>query len=355
MVRVSHLLASTWLSTAAVLAVGCDDFAPVTRVDNARVLAIIAEPPQVTPDMPTQLQVVMATPEGLVADDDMVSRWWRCHPREDALLDDAAACASPSDVRHLDDGASLSLIVDDALPALDDTTKGDPLLPRLLGRHLVVHNRATNRTGAAPRSTSSAKRLIVAPDAPLDVVDSRLAVYDVWYDDNRRLRPNVNPDLVRVDVLLDDEDVETVGPGDVLQLQPVLDFDTVETYETLAVDFSWIDIDAPDAVSALDDTQLADAFRKVQRCEVPTVSWFVTLGALQAPITQFGTVGFHLEVRDNVNCADEDLTLGIPDNQLVLPAVDELQADIDVVHLFAVLRDGRGGTDVVHRALPFRN
>ncbi|MCP4499122.1 MAG: hypothetical protein GY822_04035 [Deltaproteobacteria bacterium] len=339
------------LMALGLVHVACDDFAPATRIESARVIAVISEPPQALLGTDVTLRAIVASEQGLVGDDEVLSNWFLCADQEAQLLETSFICDEPDARQVLGNTPTLTTrIPADFLPDLDDNRRGDPLLTQLFGRYFTAHHEGIALVGTPLRKEESVKRVVVVPALPLAETAPRLANFDVFYDDNSVLQPNQNPVFLSLEI----SDAggapigDAVAPGSVLTLAPIIDAASIESYQSLATDLSVLDLESPSAIAELSDAELNEALSRRQRCEVPTFSWFVTVGNLQNEVTVFGAFGYHLEVRDEVQCAPEDIPLGIPDNQLVLPAANDLTSD--EVHVFAVLRDGRGGVDVVTRS-----
>ena len=97
---------------------------------------------------------------------------------------------------------------------------------------------------------------------------------------------------------------------------------------------------------------LLSRFEKVQRCEIPTFSWFVTHGSVRRDTTIDEGVVKRVFDERGVDCPPVDGDERVAPVQYTAPVDDDPVPADGVVRGWVVLRDGRGG--VATRDFSFR-
>jgi hypothetical protein len=282
--------------------------APPSLIDDARFLAVTSDPPEAKPGDTVTLHALIARPEGQVADD-APATWAICttpHPvsQNNAVSDDCVFEAQTSiPVRKLEVEATVPLDACARFGPDPPTPKpGEPPLrpvdPDPTGGYFQPVRALLQDTPghyiaafALPRITCN------LADAPVDVA----------VDFRTRYVANTNPTIARVLLSTDgstsvDADRAQVHAGAEVTLLVRWTAASAETYPVF------------DRVSRV----------LVDHREALRVSWFATAGAL---------------VHDHTGAAEDD-PAEVTQNPWTAPT------DPGVVHLWVVLRDSRGGTDV---------
>jgi len=347
------------LSVAGVGAAGCaPEFIPASLIQSERVIAVVTEPPEATPGSSVQLAPVIASPRGTLADGDGVStHWWRCPDDDSDALQDFWECTVPADRQDLGGGVPYT----DTVPAdlfgeppapgtpVDASAASGKLLGALMGYWRVVG--AEVRDAAGARIVDSFKRVPVFLPFPLSTLDERLAAIDIHVDDNDQLAPNTNPVLSAVlvhDGAVGGPTVTTVKAGQTYAFAPVLSEDSLQPFFSLQVDLAGLDLSSPENLATVGTDELLRRFVRVQRCEIPTYTWYVTHGRVRREITvDEGVIGRVFDTR-GVTCPAIEGDLRTADTEFTAPTGEEgdpLPED-GIIHGWVVLRDGRGGTAV---------
>lgn len=340
---------------------GCGtEFLPASLVVNERVLAVTAEPPEAVPGQPVTLTPLVVSPSGELVEGagGFGASWWRCPDEDSDALGDFAQCTDPSERVDLGSGAPFvdtvpaDLFGDLSTAATEGALPGDKVLGALLGYWRVVS--LTVRAG--DRSIEAFKRIPVYLPVALADVDEELAALDVHVrDDGTPIAPNTNPTLSGVLVHDGSETgatVTAVNADGTYYLEPIYDERTLEDYLSLKVDLAGLDLTDPEALRDVPMEDLLRRFEKVQRCEIPTFSWFVTHGSVRRDTTiDEGVVRRVFDPR-GVDCPPVEGDERIATVRYTPPVDDEPVPDDGVVRGWVVLRDGRGGTAT--RSFSFR-
>lgn len=336
------------VSILILVAAACGpEFDPPTLVQNERVLAIVADPPEAVPGQTVTLTPLVVGPDGpLLEGADYEGTWWRC-PDEDAdALGDETRCAQRID---LADGETyvdaIPLDLFGPVPAPGDpppAQTSDKLLGALLGYWRVLGFDVD--VVGSDRRVQAVKRAVVFAPVPLGDVDPRLADLDVRVDEEGAVVPNINPVLTGVEIRKDSPDgptVDVLQPGGTYWFKPRYDERTLQAYFALKVDLAGLDLEDEAALRDLDEDELRARFEKVRRCEIPVFSWYATAGDLRREDTVDETVV--ATVYQDVDCPALEGDVRTPEVRFTAPAADDVRLDDGVVHAWVVLRDGRGG------------
>ncbi|MDP2343033.1 MAG: hypothetical protein Q8O67_18905 [Deltaproteobacteria bacterium] len=363
-------------SVALIGAAGCaPEFEPASLITSARVIAVVAQPPEATPGEVVELTPLIASPSGtLVEGDGYDASWWRC-PDDDAdALGDFTQCTVPAERRELGGGSPyvdtvpLDLFGEvlipgpapGAEPPTADATPKDKMLGALLGFWRIVGltmDAPADAEGKGAARVDSFKRIPVYLPFPLGDVDERLRELDVRVDANGVLRANSNPILQAVTIhegAVDGPTVDKVKKGETYFFVPRVDDRSLEDFGSLKADLSGLDITDPDSLAALGAEDLLARFARVERCEVPLFNWYVSAGELDREITLDESVISRVFDPRGVACPPVEGEVLAPEVEFTAPTGDKddpLPED-DVVHGWVVLRDGRGGTAVRSFDLP---
>lgn len=337
-------------------------FTPASRIEDERVIAVLADPPEAAPGQDVALTPIVVSPTGTLEDGaGFNTSWWRCPDSDSDALGDFWECTVPSDRVELGGGVPYQ----DTVPAelfgppptpgepLDASSASGKLLGALLGYWRVVGATMT----AGDRVVDSFKRVPIFLPFPLAQVDERLAAIDVHVDDSGALAPNTNPGLTAVFVhegSIDGPTVESVKPGKTYFFQPLVDDARLEAFFSLQVDLAGLDLANPESLEALGVDELLTRFKRQQRCEIPTFNWYVTAGTVRREITlDEGIIARVYDAR-GVDCPAVEGDVRTAETEFTAPTGEEddpLPED-GIVHGWVVLRDGRGGAAVRSFDLP---
>lgn len=336
------------------------EFAPASLIENERVIAVTAEPPEAVPGQPVTLTPLVVSQSGEMVEGASGYRatWWRCPDGDSDALGDYAQCTDPSERVELStsvpfvDTVPLDLFGDLQAAAASGTLPSDKVLGAILGYWRVVS--VTVRAGE--RSVEALKRVPVFLPVALGDVDEQLAELDVHVkDDGTTVPPNTNPTLSAVALhegSATGATVTSVKTDGTYFLEPIYDERTLEDYLSLKVDFAGLDLSDPEALRDVPLEDLLTRFEKVQRCEIPTFSWFVTHGSVRRDTTiDEGVIDRVFDER-GVDCPEVEGEERVAPVQYTPPVDDEPVPADGVVRGWVVLRDGRGGTAT--RAFSFR-
>ncbi len=330
---------------------GGTDFLPASLIVNERVIAVTAEPPEAVPGQAVTLTPLVVGPAGELVEgaSGYTADWWRCPDTNSDALGDFAQCTDPSERVELGGGAPFvdtvpaALFGDLSAAAEQGTLPSDKLLGALLGYWRVVS--VTVRAG--DRSLEAFKREPVFLPVALADVDEQLAGLDVHVRaDGSVVPPNTNPVLSGVLVHADSETgatVTSVKSDGTYYFEPIYDERTLEDYISLKVDLAGLDLADPEALRDVPMEDLLKRFEKVQRCEIPTFSWFVTHGSVRRDTTiDEGVVRRVFDAR-GVDCPPVEGEERVATVRYHPPVDDDPVPADGVVRGWVVLRDGRGG------------
>lgn len=347
------------------------EFLPASVVVNERVIAVTASPPEAVPGQEVTLTPVVVSPAGeLVDQEDFDVTWWRCPEGDSDALGDFAQCTVPSDREDVGTGVPyVDSVPVDLFGSLEPPAEGeepqalpsDKLLGAILGYWRVVGLTMTSRADNPEdkRTVEAFKRIPVYLPVRLADVDPRFAGLDSHVsEDGEVLPPNTNPTIAAV--LLHEGKpnggvTTTVSRGGTYFLQPVYDEDALEAYISLKVDFTGLDVSDPESVRQLDVDELVSRFEKVQRCEIPTFSWFVTHGRVRRDTTLDESVVQRVFDERGVDCPDVEGEERPPEVEYTPPTGEEDDPDPEdgIIRGWVVMRDGRGGAAVRSFELAF--
>lgn len=347
----------------ATLGSGCSpEFTPASLIQSARVIAVVADPPEAVPGTAVTLTPTIASPTGtLVEGEGFTATWWRCPDSDSDALGDFSQCSIPADRKDIGSGVPFV----DAVPVDlfgelpteppapdDDATIGkdasDKVLGALLGYWRVVGLTTEDDDGAR---IDAFKREPVYLPVPLGDIDERLKDLDVRVDGDGVIVPNSNPLLSAVTVhegSVDGPTVTSVKKGETYFFVPVIDERSLQVYGSLKADLQGIDVTDPEGLAALTPDDLLGRFQKEQRCEVPLFNWYVTGGELRREVTLDESVITRVYDPQGVACPPVEGDVRAPEAEFTAPTGEEGDPvpDDGVVHGWVVLRDGRGGTAV---------
>ena len=356
--------------------VGCAaDFLPASVVVNQRVIAIRAEPPEAVPGQQVTLTPTVVSPLGDLVDAStavgadasttFTATWWRCPDSDSDALGDFDQCTVPSARTDIASGAPYVDTVPSALfgalpagtdPSAADGIASDKLLGVILGYWRVVGLTMTAGDGGS-RSVDAFKRIPVYLPVRLGAVDARLAALDSHVaDDGTVLPPNANPTVSAVLIHEDKVNGPTkskLAKGKTYFFSPIYDERTLEQYISLKVNLDGLDLSDPASLQKIPVDDMIKRFQKVQRCEIPTFTWFVTAGRVRRDTTLDEGVVQRVYDARGVDCPPVEGDARAPEAEYALPTgdkTDPIPKD-GVVHGWVVMRDGRGGTAV--RAFDF--
>lgn len=349
------------LGLASALVAGCGtEFLPASLITNERVIAVTAEPPEAVPGQAVSLTPLVVSPSGELVEGAGGYRasWWRCPDSDSDALGDFNQCSDPSERVELGSGAPFvdtvpaDLFGDLTAAAGSGELPSDKLLGALLGYWRVV----SMTLSAGERSMEAFKRVPVFLPVALADVDEQLAGLDVHVRaDGSTVPANTNPTLSGVLVHEGSETgatVTSVQADGTYYLEPIYDERTLEDYISLKVDFSGLDLADPDSLREVPMEELLQRFEKVQRCEIPAFSWFVTHGSVRRDTTlDEGVLGRVFDPR-GVDCPEVEGDEHLPTVRYHPPVDDEPVPADGQVRGWVVMRDGRGGTAT--RSFSFR-
>ena len=359
-----------------VAASGCTpEFTPASLITAPRVIAIVAEPPEAVPGTEVTLTPVVASPDGTLdegLDDDAVgggysATWWRCPDDDSDGLGDFAQCTVPAERKDVGSGAPYVDVVPvdlfgelpAAAPPSGETPQlgegaSDKILGALLGYWRVV---GLTMVDADDRRIEAFKREPVYLPIALGDLDERLKDLDVRVDNDGAIVSNTNPLLSAVLVhegKLDGPTVTSVKKGGTYFFVPRIDGRSLQTYGSLKADLSGIDVTDPESLKALDVDDLLARFEREERCEIPLFNWYVTGGTLRREVTLDESVITSVFDARGVACPPVEGDVRSPEAEFTAPTGEEGDPvpEDGVVHVWVVLRDGRGGTAVRSVDLP---
>jgi len=191
---------TAFLVAGAVLGAGCEPtFDNAHVVDELRVLAVRAEPPEVGPGDAVHVEALVASPNGGPASVHL----WQCAARGGMRQ----GCETFDDSIDLGEGPTADLIVSEDWRETLDRTGG-----------LSVHQVITIVAEHEDELARAIKRIVVSDEA----------------------HPNANPGLEAL--LLGDEEAEldpfVVAPGGAVRLGPVVAEGSVESYDKIRLDYT---------------------------------------------------------------------------------------------------------------------
>lgn len=333
-----------------IMAVGCaPPLEPGYRIQSVRVVAVIAEPPEAVSGESVELRALVASPEGPV-DGGAQYRWWHCISENDDVLSDPLVCDTEADKITLTQDAQL---VDQTPTQLFDVHNGErPDVHQTLLRTIFGYWRVLGLTVAQQEQRAEAiKRVPIFPAAPLGAIDQRLAALDVRQEDDGQLHSNRNPVLRELEVLKDGPDgppVSSLIAGRSYWLRPVYDDEALQAYWSIESDLEGLGSADSSVLADLAQDELIARLRKVRRCEVPIFSWYVTDGTLQQETTADERVLTDIHAFRGESCPPLQGQARRPEVQFTAPQnVDGEER----LHIWGVMRDGRGGTDSQHLAI----
>ncbi len=346
---------SSLLLVVAALSCG-PEFDPPTLVVNERVLAVIADPPEAIPGQEVVLTPLVVGPKGTLQEGvDVETSWWRCPDEDSDALGDFTRCTKPSDRVELGAGAVFTDVVPlDVFgelpePGEDPATVPTKTLGALLGYWRVVglDVNVTAPIAGGERRVAAIKREVVYSPVPLGELDPRLASLDVRLNEEGAIVENGNPSLGVVEIhdgTVDGPTVLAVEPGKIYWFKPRYDERTLQGYFSLKVDLAGLDLEDPEALKDISEDELLQRFEKVQRCEIPVFSWYATAGDLRREDTVDETVIERVYDPRGVPCPALEGEIREPQVRFVAPAADDVNLDAGIIHVWVVMRDGRGGS-----------
>lgn len=349
------------LSLALLLFASCSaDFLPASVVVNQRVIAVTASPPEAVPGEQVTLTPEVVAPNGdLQTPNSFVADWWRCPDSDSDALGDFVQCTVPEDRTDVGSGVPyVDTVPADIFGALPPPgapapAAGDPLpADKLLGAVLGYWRVVGLTVAAGSRSVDAFKRIPVYLPVPLGTVDPRLVALDSHIDEHGQgLGPNTNPTISAVTIHEDAVDGGTttsVKVGGTYFFAPVYDERALQDYISLKVNLDGLDLSDPASLQQIPVDDLIKRFQKVQRCEIPTFSWFVTAGRVRRDTTLDEGVVARVYDPRGVDCPPVEGDVRAPEVEYTPPTGekdDPLPGD-GTVHAWVVMRDGRGGTAV---------
>ena len=343
------------------------DFDPASLIKAARVIAVVAEPPEATPGQEVALVPIVASPTGsLVEGTGFSASWWRCPDADSDALGDFTQCTVPAERRELGGGSPYVDVVpvdlfgdlpgagSAAVPT--DATSSQKMLGALLGFWRIV-GLTMDAPGDQGARIDSFKRVPVYLPFPLGDVDEGLRDLDVRVDASGILQPNTNPILTAVTIhegAVDGPTIATIAKGDTYFFVPHIDERSLQDYASLKADLSGLDFSDPDSLGALDVDDLVHRFERQGRCEIPVFNWYVSAGELKREITLDESVINRVFDARGIACPPVEGEARVAEVQYTAPTGEEGDPlpDDGVVHGWVVLRDGRGGTAVRTFDLP---
>lgn len=340
-------------------AVSCTpEFKPGSLIADERVLAVVAEPPEAVPGRLVMLTPLVASPKGTLTeasggDDGYIGSWWRCPDEDSDALGDFSQCTVPARRRTIGAGApytdTVPLELFGPLPEPGEVPElaSDRVLGALLGYWRVVG--FTMEQG--DRRVDAFKRVPVYLPVRLDDIDPALGALDTRINAQGELEENTNPVLSAVLVregAPDGPAVTRLEKGGVYFFDPIVDDRSLQEYFSLRVDLAGLDLSDPDSLADVPREDLLARFERVQRCEVPVFSWYVTAGAVRRETTLDEGVLERVYDPRGVPCPPVEGDVRARQAEYTAPTGedDDTIPEGGVIHAWVVLRDGRGGTAV---------
>jgi hypothetical protein len=345
----------------AVLVGGCTpDFPPAHLIKNERIIAIIADPPEAVPGAAVTLDPVVVAPSGTLGEgDDWHARWWRCPDSDSDALGDFSQCTVPNARKDIARGAPfVDTVPADLFGDLSEIDVEDPEeLPsdKALGALLGYWRVVGLTMDAGDRVVDGFKRELVHLPIRLDLIDPRLGELDTRINAQGDLETNTNPLLSGVLVhegRRDGPTVTRIKKGKSYFFEAIYDERTLQEYFSLRVDFAGLDLSDPESLE-----DLLARFERVQRCEIPVFSWFVTAGLMRQDTTLDEGVLERVFDPRGVPCPPVEGEAREPEAEFTAPTGDDGDPlpKGGVVHAWVVLRDGRGGTATRSFDLPLED
>lgn len=353
-----------WAFTAVVGA-GCfalgacgPEFPPSWLVTEARIIAIVADPPEAVPGQSVRLTPLVVSSQGTLSaeEGDYAATWWRCPDEESDALQDAVVCEVPSDRETLSQAVPyVDTVPTDLFPIpAPGEELSDDARQRLLGVALGYWRVIGLEADATPtRRVQAIKRVVVYAPVPLGLIDERLAPLDTRVNAEGELVANENPAVTGVEVREGTENgssTTTLKVGGTYFFKPRYDERSISPYVSLSVDVAGLPLDDPSAIADLPAEELEQRFERINRCEIPLFSWYVTAGTLRRETTVDETVVAGTYAERGISCPPIEGEPRTPAVRYVPPTGEDIPDD-GVVRAWVVMRDGRGGTSV--RAFSF--
>ena len=330
------------------------EFEPASLIKAARVVAVVADPPEATPGQAVSLTPVIASPTGtLVEGAGFDAAWWRCPDDDRDALGDFSQCTVPAERIDLGGGTPYVDVVPSDIfgalpepgtaPVADDATPKDKMLGALLGYWRIV-GLTMDAPGPKGARFDSFKRIPVYLPFPLGDVDERLRDLDVRVDAAGVLQPNTNPILNAVtihDGAVDGPTVDTIKKGETYFFVPRIDERSLEDFGSLKADLSGLDFADPDSLAALGVDDLLARFERQQRCEVPLFNWYVSAGEVDNEITLDESVINRVFDPRGVACPPVEGDIRAPEVEFTAPTgeEDDPLPDDGVVHGWVAMRE----------------
>jgi hypothetical protein len=355
------MMCRTAVVAVAVLVAGCAaEFLPASVVVNERVIAVTASPPEAVPGQQVTLAPVVVAPTGELTSspDQFDATWWRCPDSDSDALGDFAQCTVPGDRKDVGTGVpyvdTVPLDLFGAPSVLEDGVADEGPLPsdKLLGAILGYWRVVGLTMTTTDRKVDAFKRIPVYLPIRLADLDPRFADVDSHVNEGGEdTGPNTNPTIAAV--LLHEGRpnggvTTTISAGSTYFLQPVYDEDALQDYVSLKVDLDGLDLSSPDTVRDIPVDELLSRFQKVQRCEIPTFSWFLTHGRVRTDTTLDESVVLRVFDERGIDCPPVEGDERAPEVEYTPPTGeddDPLPPD-GIVRGWVVMRDGRGGAAV---------
>lgn len=341
------LLLGWWCSmTAVACAPGLE---PSYRIRSLRVVAMQAEPPEAVSGETVRLRPVLASPDGPVAPDEADLLWWHCAQNPAMGLSDPLVCASELQrqilgrTAVLEDQIPTQLFDGEASEGVDANTQ---LMRSVFGFWRVVGLTASH----AEQMVDAVKRVPIYPATPLADLDPALADLDVRLESDGQLDSNQNPILLSIEALEGGPDGEVVSSwvaGKTYWLRPRYDVESLQAYWAIESNLQDLGLADPTSLQAVPREELLARLRRTRRCEVPVFSWYTTAGILQQETTVDERVLSGLYAGRDEDCPLLQGEARRPEVQFTAPEPPTAEG---TVHVWAVMRDGRGGTDAQHGA-----
>ena len=346
-------LLSIYFILSLLFATSCEEpFDPVFLIKEARVIAIIATPPEAHPGEEVTLSPVIVSPEGTLSNNDFNVQWWRCPDDERDPLADDSLCGASARIDLGSDTSFSETLPLDFFPKPEDAQtdsslfeSNEVLLGALLGYWRVI-GASLSSNSEANGNMSAFKRVVIKPQSPLADLDPSLERLDTLVGPRGDLAKNTNPTLSNVEIRegnLDGNIVSTLRAGETYFFIPRADSQSLQVYFELAFDLEGLDIARPGLLESFGEVELLSRFSKALRCEVPRYSWFVSGGTLVAE----NTLDEEILERAFANLACPKSDRDLQDGSVRFKA----PLEAGPLRIWTVMRDGRGGTDVFERTL----